>query len=106
LHEQPRESERGADTDQDDQLVEPEPVSQADPIDGDAENPQGDVSAPPHVAGRGGESVDTRDYPGGEVESADDEELPFEDYRPYDQKNEARQSNGEAWRRLGLSILP
>jgi osmoprotectant transport system ATP-binding protein len=112
LHEQPRESELGADTDQYDQLVEPEPVSQTDPNEGDAEYPQGEVSAPPHVDGRGGAGVDTRDHPGGEVESADHGELPIEDrrtiedYRPYDQKNEVRESNVEAWRRLGASILP
>jgi hypothetical protein len=112
LQEQPGESERAADSDKYDPLVEPEPVSQTDPNEGDAEYPQGEVSAPPHVDGRGGAGVDTRDHPGGEVESADHGELPIEDrrtiedYRPYDQKNEVRESNVEAWRRLGASILP
>ena len=45
------------------------------------------------------------DYPEGEIESAGDGELPIEDHRIPDQKDERRESNGEAWRRLGSSIL-
>jgi len=42
-------------------------------------------------------------FEGGELPIED--HRPIEDYGPYDQKNEARESNGEAWRRLGSSIL-
>jgi osmoprotectant transport system ATP-binding protein len=106
LHEQPDESEPGADSDQSyDQLGEPEPESQTDTNEGAAENPQGDVSAPLHVESRGGDGADTRDYPEDEIESAGDGELPIEDHRPSDQRNEGRESNVEAWRRLGSSVL-
>ena len=78
------------------QLAEPEPVSQAETNEEDGTE----------------DTLVSVDYPETEIESAPGGELPIEDrrpiedYRPYDQKNEVRESNVEAWRRLGASILP
>jgi osmoprotectant transport system ATP-binding protein len=91
-----------------DQLAEPESASPTDTHETRAENPRGDISAPSHVDGRAGEGANGlagMDYPDGEIESAGDGELPIEDYGIPDQKDEGRESNSEAWRRLGSSIL-
>ncbi|HET9301912.1 MAG TPA: hypothetical protein VFO20_03970, partial [Propionibacteriaceae bacterium] len=113
LHEQPGDSLQGADSGQlYDQLAEPAPESQTDTSQNGVENPRGDVSAPQHVDTVGGDRFASTDYPENELEAVGDGELSIEDdramedHRPYDQKNERRESNGEAWRRLGLSIRP
>ena len=87
---------------------EPEFVSQTDTNESGPDNPQGDVSAPPHVDDRGGEGVESFasvDYPGGEIESAGDRALPIEDHRIPDQQDEGREANGEARYRRGSSVL-
>jgi osmoprotectant transport system ATP-binding protein len=106
LYAQLGESEQRADSDQlYDQLAEPEPVSQTDTNEGGAPGPQEDVSAPSHVDTEDGDSFAGTDYPEGEIESTGDGEVPIEDHRIYDQRNEIRESNVEAWRRLGSSVL-
>jgi osmoprotectant transport system ATP-binding protein len=106
LHEPPGESEQADDKDQlYDQLTEPDSESQTATHEGGAGDPQGDISAPPQVDTGGGESGDSLDHREEEIESAGDGELPIEDHRVRDPKNERRESNGEAWRRLGSSVL-
>jgi osmoprotectant transport system ATP-binding protein len=106
LHEPPGESEQADDKDQlYDQLTEPDSESQTATHEGGAGDPQGDISAPPQVDTGGGESGDSLDHREDEIESAGDGELPIEDHRVRDQENERRESNGEAWRRLGSSVL-
>jgi osmoprotectant transport system ATP-binding protein len=112
LHDQLGESEARVDSDQlYDQLAEPQSVSQTDTNESGAESSQGDLSADPQVDTEGGDSFASTDYPEGEIESMGNRELPIEDhrliedYRPSDQNNESRESNAEAWRRLGASIL-
>ena len=106
VHDQPAEAEQADDSDQVyDQLAESASASQTEPQPSHDENPQVDISAHPHVDIEGGEGAGSMDYPEGEIESAGDGELPIEDHRIPDQKDERRESNGEAWRRLGSSIL-
>jgi hypothetical protein len=106
VHDQPAEAEQADDSDQVyDQLAESASASQTEPQPSHDENPQVDISAHAHVDIEGGEGAGSMDYPEGEIESAGDAELPIEDHRIPDQKDERRQSNGEAWRRLGSSIL-
>jgi osmoprotectant transport system ATP-binding protein len=109
LHDQLGESEARVDSDQlYDQLAEPQSVSQTDTNESGAESSQGDLSAAPQVDPEGGDTFASTE---GEIESVGGGELPIEDhrpiedYRPSDQNNESRESNVEAWRRLGASIL-
>jgi osmoprotectant transport system ATP-binding protein len=109
LHDQLGESEARVDSDQlYDQLTEPQSVSQTDTNESGAESSRGDLSAAPQVDTEGGETFASTE---GEIESVGGGELPIEDhrpiedYRPSDQNNESRESNVEAWRRLGASIL-
>jgi osmoprotectant transport system ATP-binding protein len=91
-----------------DQQTEPESASQTDTKAGGAENPPGDVAGPFDQGAEGGQGSDSfanMDYPEGEIESAGDGELPIEDHRMNDQQDERREANGEAWRRLGSSVL-
>jgi osmoprotectant transport system ATP-binding protein len=109
LHDQLGESEARVDSDQlYDQLAEPQSVSQTDTNESGAESSRGDLSATPQVDTEGGDTFASTE---GEIESVGGGELPIEDhrpiedYRPSDQNNESRESNVEAWRRLGASIL-
>ena len=109
LHDQLGESEARVDSDQlYDQLAEPQSVSQTDTNESGAESSQGDLPAAPQVDTEGGDTFASTE---GEIESVGGGELPIEDhrpiedYRPSDQNNESRESNVEAWRRLGASIL-
>ncbi|HEX6757023.1 MAG TPA: ATP-binding cassette domain-containing protein [Propionibacteriaceae bacterium] len=116
LYDQLTESQEAEDADQsyerlgeseqrDDQLAEQDSASQTIANESGPENSQGDGSASPQVDSRGGEGGASLDYPEGEIESAGDGEAPIEDPRILDQKNDGRESNGEAWRRLGSSVL-
>jgi len=83
-------------------------VSQTDTNESGSESSQGEISAAPQVDTEGGDTFASTE---GEIESVGGGELPIEDhrpiedYRPSDQNNESRESNVEAWRRLGASIL-
>jgi osmoprotectant transport system ATP-binding protein len=107
LHDQLAEPAQADDSDRVyDQLAESESASDTQEIP--AENPQGDVSAPSHVDDLGDEGADSlagMDYPEEEIEPTSDGEFPIEDQRITDQKDEGRESTGEAWRRLGSSIM-
>jgi hypothetical protein len=110
LHDELAEPEPAEDSDQSyhHQQTEPESASQTDIKESGAENPPGDVSAPFDQGGQGGEDGDSfasKDYPEGEIESEGDGELPIDDHGMNDQQDEGREAYGEAWRRLGSSVL-
>jgi osmoprotectant transport system ATP-binding protein len=109
LYDQQAEPEQADDSDQSyDQLTEPESPRHTDTEEIGAENPPEDVAAPfdqGAEGGEGGDSFASMDYPEGEIESAGDGELPIEDHRMNDQQDDRREANGEAWRRLGSSVL-
>jgi osmoprotectant transport system ATP-binding protein len=106
VNDQPAEVERPDGSDQvNDQPAESQSASQTETQPTQDENPQADISAHPHVDSQGGEGADSIHYPEGGIESAGGGEPPIEDHRIPDQKDEGRESNSEAWRRLGSSIL-
>jgi osmoprotectant transport system ATP-binding protein len=106
LYDQLAEVEQPDDSDQVyDQLAESESAGQTETQPTHDQNPQADISAHPQVDSQGGEGADSIDYSEREIESAGGGRLPIEDHRISDQKDEGRESNGEAWRRLGSSIL-
>jgi osmoprotectant transport system ATP-binding protein len=100
------EAEQADDSDQVyDQLAESESAGQTETQPTHDENPQAGISVHPQVDSQGGEGADSIDYSEREIELAGGGRLPIEDHRIPDQKDEGRESNGEAWRRLGSSIL-
>jgi osmoprotectant transport system ATP-binding protein len=106
VYDQLAEAEQADDSDHVyDQLAESESASQAETQPTHDENPRAEISAHPHVDSQGGEGADSIHYPEGGIESAGGGEPPIRDHRIPDQKDEGRESNGEAWRRLGSSIL-
>ncbi|HEY6810183.1 MAG TPA: ATP-binding cassette domain-containing protein [Propionibacteriaceae bacterium] len=91
-----------------DQLVEPEPLSHADPSADSASGLQGDIAARPQVDAPGGNGIDSfadLNYPEDESESAPDGELLIEDRGTPDEQDEGRKANGEANHRHGSSVL-
>jgi osmoprotectant transport system ATP-binding protein len=91
-----------------DQLVEPEPLSYADPNADSTSGLQGDIAARPQVDAPGGNGIDSfadLNYPEDESESAPNGELLIEDRGTPDEQNEGRKANGEANHRHGSSVL-
>ncbi len=91
-----------------DQLVEPEPLSHADPNGNSGSGLQGDIAPRPQVDAPGGNGIDSfadLNYPEDESESAPDGELLIEDRGIPDEQDEGRKANGEANHRHGSSVL-
>jgi hypothetical protein len=91
-----------------DQLVEPEPLSHADPNGDSASGLQGDIAPRPQVDAPGGNGIDSLadlNYPEDESGSAPDGELLIEDRGIPDERDKGRKANGEANHRHGSSVL-
>jgi osmoprotectant transport system ATP-binding protein len=109
VYHRPAQTERTPEWDQIyDQLVEPEPLSHADPNANSANGRQGDIAPRPQVDAPGGNGIESfadLNYPEDESESAPDRELLIEDRGIPDEKDEGRKANGEANHRHGSSVL-